>query len=377
MGISGGDVVNKLRALLRALAMGRLDITFDKVQFRYHSLSWQRRRNWLLTELSYIFRSPQAWAYPTHLQIEPASVCNLRCPVCHVVTDAGPKGLLNMEHYRKLLAEVGGHLLFLHFWGWGEPFLNNDSAAMIRMAREKGIRVISSTNGHFFESADRVDALLDSDLDVLIFALDGVDARTYEKYRREGDYSRALDGLRHFLRRRADRRAQRPLLNLRMLVTRDNEAQVPAMRALGRELGVDIVTLKTLCSFDRPDEGSQLVPCDPSYRRFHYDTSGRPIRIVNQCKKLWNHPTVYRDGRVVPCDYHTTMELELGNAFAEGRSFADVWFGQGYRRLRSRFATRQLAGLRCGDCVMNYAGVERCVSHAFPVLNEPVVGNRS
>jgi len=51
-------------------------------------------------------------------------------------------------------------------------------------------------------------------------------------------------------------------------------------------------------------------------------------------------------------------------------------FGPAYRELRSRFAAGQRAELRCGSCVMNYAGVERCVSHAFPVLSEPVVGDR-
>jgi MoaA/NifB/PqqE/SkfB family radical SAM enzyme len=65
--------------------------------------------------------------------------------------------------------------MFLHFCGWGEPFLNKDLFSMIRYAKDKGIKIITSTNGHFFENVDK---LLDTGLDVLIFALNGVDKET-------------------------------------------------------------------------------------------------------------------------------------------------------------------------------------------------------
>ena len=77
------------------------------------------------------------------------------------------------------------------------------------------------------------------------------------------------------------------------------------MRELAEKIGVDMLTLKTLCSFDNKTEGETLVPCNREYRRFEYDDKGKPIRKKNSCKKMWNHPTVYLDGTVVPCDYYT------------------------------------------------------------------------
>ncbi len=351
---------------IQSFATRRLVITFDKVDFTYHCLSRRRLVNWFLTELSYVFKSGKAWAYPTHLQIEPGNICNLRCPLCHVVTDNKPQGFLSLDDFKKLINEVGDYLIFLHFWGWGEPFLNKDFLSMVEFAKDKGIQIISSTNGHFFETEQNVDQLIDSGLDVLIFAIDGTDRETYEKYRQKGDFDRAMRGLRLLVQRKRERGKCYPRINLRMLVTRDNENQVPEMRKFAQELGVDIFTTKTLCSFDNEATWKTILPRRRKYRRFEYDSSGQPIRIENPCKKPWNHPTVYRDGTVVPCDYHTGQEFSLGNVFGYAdRGFGRVWFGEEFRRFRRRFSKGERSGLRCDDCSLNYADVDRCVSHAY------------
>jgi radical SAM protein with 4Fe4S-binding SPASM domain len=361
------NLLQKVIKTLKVFTTRRLVLTFDKVDFVHTNLSWRRVKNWFLAELSYFLKSDRVWVYPTHLQIEPSNVCNLRCPLCHTVTDHKPRGVLRLDDFKKLIDEVGDYLLFLHFWGWGEPFLNNDFFSMIRYAKDKGINIITSTNGHFFENKDNIDTLIDSGLDVLVFALDGADAGTYEKYRHKGDFEKVLKGLKLFLQRKKERGASFPLLNLRMMVTRDNEDQVSHMRAMAEKIGVDIFSLKTLFYFDNKDEGDRMLPCNPEYRRFKYDDKGQPVRKKNLCRKMWNHPTVYRDGSMLPCDYYTGQEFSLGNVFNEnGQNFSKIWFGRDFRQLRNRFLKGKVAGLRCEDCPLNFADVDRNVSHAFP-----------
>lgn len=355
--------MHEIRQTVKTYLTRSMVLTFDKVDFPYRKLSLQRVNNWFLAELSYRLKTTRAWAYPTHLQIEPSSICNLRCPVCHIVTDDAPRGVLAFDDFTRLIDEVGDYLLFLHFWGWGEPFLNERFLSMVRYAHDKGIKIISSTNGHFFEKAENVDNLIDSGLDALIFALDGTDKETYEKYRRQGDFDKACDGLRLLVKRKQERRSQNPIINLRMLVTRDNENQVLRMKQFAKEMGVDLLTLKTLCSFDNEIEGEHLLPTNPEYRRFSYDNRGNPIRIQNPCKKPWNHPTVYRDGTVVPCDYYNFREMPMGNAFRDG--FRSVWFGKAFQDLRRKLSLDDTTNFRCGRCSLNYANVDRCVSHAF------------
>ena len=358
--------MKRILKVIKALITQRLVLTFDKVDFTYTHLSGKRLLNWFLAESSYALKSDRVWAYPTHLQVEPTNVCNLRCPLCHIVTDNKSGGFLSLENFKRLIDETGDYLLFLHFWGWGEPFLNKDFFSMIQYAKNKGIKIITSTNGHFFEEEENIDRLIDSGLDALVFAVDGIDKGTYETYRKNGDFEKVLRGLQLLVRRRKERGVSLPLINLRMLVTRHNEQQVLQMRELAVKIGVDMLTLKTLCSFDNKTEGETLVPCNREYRRFEYDDKGKPIRKKNRCKKMWNHPTVYLDGTVVPCDYYTGHEFSLGNVFsANGQGFRRVWFGKDFRQFRARFLKGERSGLRCENCSMNFADVNRCVSHAF------------
>ncbi|MBN2354807.1 radical SAM protein [candidate division KSB1 bacterium] len=362
-------MMNNLAIALRALLLRKTTVTFDKVAFEFNHLSGKRLFTLISNGLANALRLNRVWTPPTILQIEPGNICNLRCPVCHVVTDRQSRGFMDFNHYKKLIDEVGERVFLIHFWGWGEPFMHPNVYDMIRYGKSRGLQFISSTNGHFFEQGDHADRLIESQLDVLIFALDGIDAATYEKYRHRGDFDRALRGLNKLLQRKKELGATLPRINLRMLVTRDNETQVEAMKALAQKLGVDCFTLKTMYSFDNEKDGRCLVPKKPEYRRMTYDKDGNPIRITNTCKKLWNHPVVYWDGEVVLCDYYNKNELTLGNVFQNGTSLTDVWYGAGMRRLRSRFRRGEIDDFRCGHCVMNYAGVDRCVSHIFQVKN--------
>lgn len=354
-------MVKRICGALKTVITRRLVFNFDKVEFTYSNLSWKRLKNWFLTELAYILKSDRVWALPTHLQIEPTNLCNLRCPVCHVVTDDKPRGNLDLERFRKVINEVGDYILLINLWGWGEPFINSDTLEMIRYAENKGIKVITSTNGHFFESKKDVDHLIDSGLSVLIFALDATDKETYNKYRHGGNFDRVLRGLQLLMLRREERGSLLPRVNLRMLVTRNNEDQVHQMKELAKRVGVDILTFKTLNVFDNEADGESLIPRNKEYRRFQYDDMDRPIKIENSCKKLWNHPVIYHDGVIAPCDYNTGQELSLGNIFNNGQSFTEIWFGKEYRQLRARFSTGDREGLRCDSCVLNFATLDRCV----------------
>ena len=157
---------------------------------------------------------------------------------------------------------------------------------MITYGKSKGLKFISSTNGHFFEESENIDQLIASQLDVLIFALDGVDRETYERYRHQGDFNRAVRGLERLIQRRNELGSALPKINLRMLVTRENEHQVEQMKALAQKLQVDIFSLKTMYSFDNETEGQHIIPKNPAYQRSTYDDDGRLIRITNTCKKL-------------------------------------------------------------------------------------------
>lgn len=338
---------------------------FDKIPFYFTNLSWKRLINWFVAESICRLKSPFVLAYPTLFQIEPTNLCNLRCPMCYTTSDSRPRNSMTLQAFKRVIDEIGDYTLLLQLWGWGEPFINQDFCRMIRYAKTKGMKIITATNGHFFVNEQNVDDLIDSGLDVLMFALDGVDAETYEKYRHRGDFDRVVNGLKLLNQRKRQRNAVLPLINLRMVVTRDNEAQTDQIKEMGLEIGADVLTFKTLWNINSNAAIEPLLPENPKYRRARYNRDGEAIRIPNSCRRLWNNPVVYRDGTVVPCYFHSS-DYSLGNVFSAGdRGVRRVWFGRTYAKRRLQFAKGQTAGTPCSDCALNFAEVDRFASHAF------------
>lgn len=358
-------MLGELKKTIRVFKTRQMEFEFDKIPFYFKDLSWKCLINWFLAESTCRLKLPFALAYPTLFQIEPTNLCNLRCPLCYTPADDRSRDSMTFEKFKQVIDQIGNYTLLLQLWGWGEPFMNKDCCRMIRYAKTKGMKIITATNGHFFENEHDVDELIDSGLDVLMFALDGLNAETYEKYRRRGDFERVMRALKLLTQRKKQRSASFPLINLRMLVTRDNESQIDQIKKLGAEIGADVLTFKTLWNINMNKNIERLLPENPEYRRARYKQDGEAIRISNSCRRLWNNPVVYRDGTVVPCYFHTS-DYSLGNIFsAKSKGVRRVWFGPKYTKLRFRFVKRQLANSPCSDCVVNFADVDRFASHAF------------
>lgn len=172
--------------------------------------------------------------------------------------------------------------------------------------------------------------------------------------------------MRLLMHRRAQANVSLPLVNLRMVVSRDNESQIPLMKSLAKEMRVDCFSLITMSPINScAGEWRKRIPVNPDYCRVKFDDSGNMIRKKLRCKRLWNHPFVYHDGDVYSCEYYTSRDRPLGNAFHTGGSgFKEIWFGASFERLRVAFAAGA-SDAKCADCPRNYGDAEQNVSHMF------------
>lgn len=71
---------------------------------------------------------------------------------------------------------------YVILWSWGEPLLNPEIYRMIKYCEERNILSVTSTNLNKFSRENARD-LVESGLDALIIALDGIAEETYSKYR--------------------------------------------------------------------------------------------------------------------------------------------------------------------------------------------------
>ena len=362
--------LTKIRQAAQALATGRLTISSDGIPYDFRNLPLRKVVNAILTETSVYFKPGSPWGHPTHLMIEPSTLCNLRCSLCPITTGLDrPQGLMEMDLFKKILDDVGPWAFTLQLWDWGEPFVNPRIFDMIAYAKAKGVKVISSSNGHLLAKPDMAERLVRSGIDTIIFAIDGVTQKTYEQYRQEGQLETALEGIRKVVAAKKALDSPTPTVNFRFIVMAQNEHEIPLVRALAPTLGVDVLTFKTLnpnaqdpyrdLSSAAENPGGAFIPQQVRYRRFKpgrqgEEQSDKVRRRRNPCKHLWNSPCFHWNGNVSPCTYDPRDRRVLGDAAKD--TFGNIWSGENYRQTRQAFREdwNRLPG--CSTCSYAYEG---------------------
>ncbi len=348
----------------RGLLTRRVEIVCDRISYRLEEVPLKKLLNWIRVEASVLAKPERPWGRPTHMQIEPTNRCNLRCSLCPVTTGMDrPSGFMDFGLYKRLIDEAGEDLFLILLWDWGEPFIHPDIYDMIAYARGKGIKLVSSTNGHLFAREEHAEKVVRSGLDSLIFAMDGISQETYEKFRQGGKLETVLQGIRNVVAQKKALGSRTPLINLRFIPMRHNEHEMGSLRDLARCLGVDALTFKTLNPVNpaetdpKKDSDNPYLPCESRYQRFKYASDGFAARLrvdKNPCKHLWNMPVIHWNGVICSCPYDPKEEYPLGDLNTQ--SLAEIWDGEPYRRMRRRFREDWQGLPICANCSYAYEG---------------------
>ena len=197
---------------------------------------------------------------PRALFIESYAGCNLACPGCDREGIEGSRESLSMDYdvYCKIIDSLAPSLSYMEFHLGGENWMHKRSADMIRYCKEQNdnCAVLTSTNGHFFHTDDRVKDAVECGLDCIIFSIDGSTQESYEKYRVKGDLERALDGMRRMVRIRNELGLERPFLVWRYILFHWNDSPelMDRAREMADEIGVDALCWSLNSS--RPEDSS-------------------------------------------------------------------------------------------------------------------------
>ena len=104
--MKGGFFSGSLKAA-RALLTRTVRIECDRLPHKFERVPMRKILNWILVEASIHFRTLRPWGWPTHLQVEPSSHCNLRCTLCPVTEGLDrPAGHMSFDLLRKLVDDV-------------------------------------------------------------------------------------------------------------------------------------------------------------------------------------------------------------------------------------------------------------------------------
>ena len=344
----------------------RFDFTFDRIPLSSRHVSVRKAANLLRISGNRLSRITPALGYPYMVQVAPSGLCDLHCERCPIDEQgASQKTRMPYQTFKKLIDETGDYLLYAIMWSWGEPLLNPDVYRMFRYAHDRQVLTVTSSNLHSF-SMQEAKELVSSRLDALIIALDGATAEMHERLRPGASYQRVIDHTRMIVEERFRQRSSTPFLNLRMVVSRENESEVEAFRALARELGVDMVSFKAYSTrqsgFGDAEWDKHRAPEESSLRWYDYSedfaVSKHAARRFD-CRFLWTKPTLFADGQINNCEFDFDCSHALGNL--NEQSFDEIWFGERAKEMRKRFRRDGERFDFCAECVYDYSVIDGCV----------------
>lgn len=256
--------------------------------------------------------------YPLLVDIELASICNLKCPMCYTITDEFKskvkKGLIDFSLFKKLVDEIAGKVFALRLSLRGEPTLHPDFIEAIKYAKSKGIKEISTlTNGsrldlEFFAKAAK------AGLDWITISIDGVDEE-YEAVRKPLKFKDTLKKLQDIFAYKQQNGLIKPVVKvqgvwpaIRPDPTKYYETIAPY---------VDLIAYNPLIDYLRKDE--EII----------YEDNFA-------CPQLYQRLVVGSDGLVMMCSNDEDGEEIIGDANLQ--ALHEIWHGEklnGFRDLHN------------------------------------------
>ncbi len=263
--------------------------------------------------------------FPRRINIETTSLCNLDCLMCPTRSKARADGTMPIALFQRAADEIAAHgaeIVWLH--AWGEPLVDARLFERITyIKRYPSIRnVVISTNATLLRG-ERARRLAESELDTVVFSLDGVTAETYEAIRRGARFSVVLENVRRFLEARQARGGRGPRAVFQIIAMRETAREIETFRAYWRPFlqPGDTIHVKSFNTWagktaDRgfPERGIDFrIPCTAF---------------------LWDALTILWNGDVVPCCFDVDGELVIGR-FGE-QTLEEIWKGPALAELRRR-----------------------------------------
>ena len=275
--------------------------------------------------------------YPPCVQIEPTSICNLRCVFCFQ-TDSlltnkkeGHAGQMNLDLFKNVVDQLHNNVQFVTLASRGEPLIAKEIIPMLEYLAGKFLGLKLNTNATFLDEK-KSHAILSADVNTIVFSVDSADPETYSKLRVNGNLEKVMSNIENFIKIK--------------------EKHYSGSRIITRVSGVSFNPL--LQDFDETSKiWSNIVDqvAFVNYNPWENSYLKEPNSVTEACSDLWRRCFVWWDGKVNPCDVDYRSFLSVGNV--QEKSISDLWNGEGYRTLRSAHLNMLRKNLKpCSGCVV-------------------------
>ena len=347
------------------------------------------------------------------INIELTNQCNLNCLTCMRNTWEEPAGMMRMDVFERVLADLKtlNPVPMVFFGGFGEPLLHTHLLQMIRAVKEMGARAELITNGTLLD--DRMaQNLVELELDCLWVSLDGANPDCYADVRLGAALPRVIDNMKNLYHQRVMHHSTLPQIGVAFVAMRRNISDLPELVRLSAQFGArhysisnvlphtpalqtemlyrrsmyDIAWLQNdvLSNIDLPRMDVDLTTLQvysdllksgyrtnlgPDHSSEHVDTcpflakgsvSVRWDGKVSPCLPLLHTHPAYLDDRL-----RTSYEHFFGSV--KEQPLPAIWYSTEYRDFRVRLQAFGFSPcVMCNSCEMANDNKEDCFGSIFP-----------
>lgn len=287
---------------------------------------------------------------------------------------------MSLATFQRLLPALP-RVKLVYLQGWGEPFLNPDFFKMLKLAKDAGCMVGTSTNGMLLDN-HAIKKIIEAGLDVMAFSLAGIDENN-DIVRKGTRIKTVIEAIKSINREKRKAGTRLPTINIAYMLLRSRIQDLLKMPSLLKGLGIDQIVISTLDFIpDKQLASESLLPrsaiefdqlrslldetveigkssgLDIHYNIYHPFRS-REICTENVQKSVY----ISADGDISPCVftnlpvsgsahqldniYPPYHRLTFGNI--EDHEPAYIWNQKNYIKFRESFGSDKLAA-SCRNC---------------------------
>jgi radical SAM protein with 4Fe4S-binding SPASM domain len=260
------------------------------------------RRLWVELPASRTIRD-----YPLLLDLELASICNLKCPMCYTITDEFKqkvtKGFMDFDLYKRIIDEVAGKVYAIRLSLRGESLLHKNFVECAAYAKKAGIKEVSTlTNGANLKGK-KLKKIIESGIDWITISIDGT-GDTYEKIRKPIKFEQIVSNLTEIKNIKVKNGLVKPVIKIQGIwpaVSEDPELYYNTFVPIS-----DLIAFNPLIDYLRKDD--DIV--------YEEDFS---------CPQLYQRIVIGSDGKVMMCSNDEDGKALIGDA--NEQTVHEIWHG--------------------------------------------------
>ena len=287
----------------------------DKEFFKNLSLDWEKEYRVYRSKWSEYAKKQFVDKYPLLVDLELASICNLKCPMCYTISDSFKK-LVNTKRmewdlFKKIIDEIAFKVPAIRLSLRGEATLNKNFVDCIKYAKDNGIKEVSTLTHGFKLNLPYFEAITKAGIDWITISIDGTD-EVYNEIRKPLKFKELLEKIKDIKSYKDKNNLKKPVIKIQGLwpaIAKDPDKYYDTFSPF-----VDQIAYNPLIDYLWKDDKIEYINGDFA------------------CPQQYQRLVVGADGLVMKCSNDEESKEIVGDLNKE--TVFDVWHGEKLKKVR-------------------------------------------